>query len=395
MPKAQTVDITLKSVRAKLKPKAGNAPYFRRVREGDYIGYRPSKVVAGSGSWIARYRLESGEHKTEKLGEFEEWGDALAAAAKYFDGAHRGVFDTRKLTVSDACSRYVTKLKKEHRLATAADAEARFARLVDGTTFGKRKLATLQPEDMREWFGDLLQARLDAGAEPGAAKQSCNRNLNGLKAALNQAWRDKKVVDDHAWRDVKPHVGVNRQRVDSYLEKRDRKKLILEGCLSRDLGKFLTFLAKTGIRPGAAAALKAKHWNAPNLTIPVDKSHAGRVIVPGKSTCDLLDGWCMGLQQEDYIFTRPGRASRHDSLATLRKPFDKDYWTGMVERAAKRAGVTATVYSLRHSFITDCVRDGIPIAAVAAITGTSIAMIEKHYSHLASRTHELLDAIGF
>ena len=43
-------------------------------------------------------------------------------------------------------------------------------------------------------------------------------------------------------------------------------------------------------------------------------------------------------------------------------------------------GVTA--YTLRHSVITDLIRDRLPAFTVAQISGTSVAMIERHYGHL-------------
>ena len=44
------------------------------------------------------------------------------------------------------------------------------------------------------------------------------------------------------------------------------------------------------------------------------------------------------------------------------------------------AGVVA--YTLRHSTITDLVQGGLDLLTVAQVSGTSVAMIEKHYGHL-------------
>jgi hypothetical protein len=38
--------------------------------------------------------------------------------------------------------------------------------------------------------------------------------------------------------------------------------------------------------------------------------------------------------------------------------------------------------SARYSTITDLVRAGLPLLTVAQISGTSAAMIERHYGHL-------------
>lgn len=41
----------------------------------------------------------------------------------------------------------------------------------------------------------------------------------------------------------------------------------------------------------------------------------------------------------------------------------------------------ASAYTLRHSVITDLIRVRLPILTVAQPSGTSVAMIEKHYGH--------------
>ena len=38
--------------REKLKPKAGDEPHWQRLRQGVYLGYRPSKKKPG-GTWFA------------------------------------------------------------------------------------------------------------------------------------------------------------------------------------------------------------------------------------------------------------------------------------------------------------------------------------------------------
>ena len=52
--------------------------------------------------------------------------------------------------------------------------------------------------------------------------------------------------------------------------------------------------------------------------------------------------------------------------------------------AAKAAGLSddITAYAMRHSTITDLVTGGLDLLTVAQISGTSVAMIEKHFGHL-------------
>ena len=54
-----------------------------------------------------------------------------------------------------------------------------------------------------------------------------------------------------------------------------------------------------------------------------------------------------------------------------------------IKTAAEAAGLTETItaYTIRHSVITDLVTNGLDLLTVAQISGTSVAMIEKHYGH--------------
>jgi hypothetical protein len=56
------------------------------------------------------------------------------------------------------------------------------------------------------------------------------------------------------------------------------------------------------------------------------------------------------------------------------------------------------LYDLRHTYATFALRAGVPVFALSRFTGTSIAMIDLHYGHLAvdSCQHavSLLDALA-
>jgi integrase len=63
-------------------------------------------------------------------------------------------------------------------------------------------------------------------------------------------------------------------------------------------------------------------------------------------------------------------------------------WDEFVRDAAARAGLPlgTCLYTLRHSFITQALLDGVSTLEVAKIVGTSLTMIEKHYGHLVQNT---------
>jgi len=64
------------------------------------------------------------------------------------------------------------------------------------------------------------------------------------------------------------------------------------------------------------------------------------------------------------------------------KAFLKD--TGLLE--CPRTGQQRTLYSLRHTYATlALLNDGMDVHTLARQMGTSIMMIERHYSHLTPR----------
>ena len=77
--------------------------------------------------------------------------------------------------------------------------------------------------------------------------------------------------------------------------------------------------------------------------------------------------------------------------------FGRKHW----RPAQIKAGIEAIrgLYDLRHTYATFALRAGVPVFALSRFTGTSIAMIDRHYGHLAndSRDHAvaLLDALAF
>jgi integrase len=79
------------------------------------------------------------------------------------------------------------------------------------------------------------------------------------------------------------------------------------------------------------------------------------------------------------------------------RSFGRRHW-----KPAQRAAGTEPLrdlYDLRHTYATFALRAGVPVFGVSRFMGSSIAMIDHHYGHLAhdSRQHavSLLDALAF
>src|SRR4029077_9859854 len=62
----------------------------------------------------------------------------------------------------------------------------------------------------------------------------------------------------------------------------------------------------------------------------------------------------------------------------------------LYRKAVERAGVSGTVYTLRHSSIVRALLANVPVRVVAAVHDTSVTMIERTYSaHIADHADAL------
>lgn len=372
---AQTkVKLDTKSNRARLPSRNGLAPYFERIGEGAYIGFRPSvrregdKWVAlgdGSGSWVARYRNDDGKQITQKLPDTDDYDVAVKAARTVCKLASRGITNTTSITVEEACRRYVKAFETTGNAATANDAQGRFSRLVYALTdqddaddlpddhprrwFGKIRLHKLKREHVRDWFGFISRKPDDIPADEWdeiAAKSSANRNLDALKGALNMAVGDRLVEDAHAW-DIDRHTGVKRSRSSSYLTLRQMRRLFIESGMSTEMADFSGFLGLTGMRPGAAAKLRVRDWE-PNLgilTVGTDKDHNSRKITVSTNVLKTLNRVIRqsNLKPDDLIFglttqinvKLPG--AKQATKVTKRVMWERHLWKSRFRDAVNQA----------------------------------------------------------
>jgi site-specific recombinase XerD len=109
------------------------------------------------------------------------------------------------------------------------------------------------------------------------------------------------------------------------------------------------------------------------LKVGKDKAGGDRKIPLPPATAKFLAEQCKDKLPTAPIFTN-----------SQNRPWSRDTWGYQFQQAAKRAGLPAdaTTYSIRHSTITDLIHAGVDALTVAQLSGTSVAMIEKHYGHL-------------
>lgn len=133
------------------------------------------------------------------------------------------------------------------------------------------------------------------------------------------------------------------------------------------------------LRPGALAKLQVDRYNPSLQTLMIgsDKAGQGRRIALPETTADFFAQLCKGQPAAAPIFRR-----------ATGKAWNKDAWKHPVGDTVALAGLPTgtTMYTLRHSTITDLVQTGLDTLTVAQLAGTSLRMIEMHYGHL-TREH--------
>lgn len=351
-------------VRTALKPR--REPYWGPpLARGRALGFR--KIDAQTGTWIARMRNETGHKEYKALGYFSDTFDyekAREVALRWFNQQDAGIVDD-VLTVAAACREYVADRRREKGDACAHDADKRFERTVYNKPFGAIPVAKLRTPRIKEWRDKL-----------GLSKGAANRTLTALKAALNLAVANRRVhpIAAREWGDVKPYPHATRQR-SLFLDLRQRRKLLdkAQGAV-RDL---IEAAALTGARPGELTGATRAQFEARPKSITFKGKVGARTIPLAAPALALFTRLSKGKLPAAPLFTRADG-----------KPWGHSDWDELVREAAEKAKLPKGVclYTLRHSFITQAITDGMTTLDVARLCGTSVGMIEKHYGHLVAES---------
>jgi site-specific recombinase XerD len=352
---------------------ARREPYWAApVEPGRFIGFR--KIDTERGSWIARARAEDGRQQYKALGALTgtfDYDAASAAAREWFAELDAGVRTKGRYSVEDACKDYVKDRRREKGDRCAADAEWRFKHAVYDTAFGRTELSKLRSREIKEWREGLKLT-------PSGA----NRMTTSLRAALNLAVENRHVAATAAqeWRAVKQHKGADKRR-EIFLDLAQRRALLAAATGAvRDL---IEAVLVTGARPGELASALRGEFDSRTRTLKLTGKTGTRTVTLSPAALTL--------------FERVGKSKLPGAPLLARddgKAWTRAEWTELVRAAADAATIERApedkaklppgvcLYTLRHSFISQALSDGLTTLDVARFTGTSLAMIDRHYGHL-------------
>lgn len=370
------INLKSKTSRRQLEPR--REPYWSRLSKGVYVGYRVAQ--AGKGTWIARMRGDDGRQTYYALGTFDDFDEASKATIAWSESVAQGVkvFDA---TVGDACHAYLDFLRMHRAATTVKWAEGSFKRLVFGKAIERIPLAKLQTLHVHKWLNAQVDLHED-DEDIRSAKVTANRNLDGLKAALNMALANRLVATDAGWKTVKRFQKVSRRR-ERFLSLEERAKL-LEHC-EPDFRSFCEALLLTGARPGELANADLVDFDAVQGTLTLE----GKT---GRRTVSLSTAAIRHFKEASQ--NRIGRQPL--LLCNPAQRWDKERWKRAMKKAVRAAQLPddVVVYSLRHAAISEFIIGGMDSFIVAKLTGTSTDMIDRHYGHLRhDKTRARMDQI--
>jgi integrase len=353
---------TLGSVSSRAKLKQRREPYWQPIVRGCALGYRRG---ATGGSWIARVRTDDARQAYHALGPADDLNDgngltyeaALEQARKHFQlpgGA------SSRHTVGAVLDRYLEGLRASNPQSTVADAEARINAILK-PEFGDLPLTKLRADRITRWRDGLAKDR---------KPDTVNRLLTILKAALNRAWReDRLIADDTAWRMV--------GRVDGGGEARKifltaaQARVLVAACAGAALKRLVQAALLTGARSGELAALRVHDFDNSTGTLEIrDGKTGGRTVYLSQEACGFFAGICAGHAPKALLL------ARDDGEAWGKNHHQKPF-----AAAVQTSGLPdeTTLYALRHTHISLALLAGVNIQVLAENCGTSVRMIELHY----------------
>ncbi len=167
---------------------------------------------------------------------------------------------------------------------------------------------------------------------------------------------------------------------------------------------YLIALYETGARPSEISCLTADHFKKTKnyacwVIEPNDPAQgSNKLAYRGKRRVIFLTGRLRELVEQlnaqhptGPIFPNEhGTAFNLSALESRLQTMKKS-----LNREADRKGVArpfppgVSLYGYRHRFVTDWLEAGKPVGHLAELLGTSITMVQKHYSHLTDRSESL------
>lgn len=371
-------DISQAAVRARLTPR--REPRWTRLQKFGFLGYRRTQH---SGHWIARWHGKTHALRQVPDGDY----DAAEREARVWFLSQTGDATEYRgtRTVTDVCRDHAKQYKIERGTRDledrTGDIDGRFKHVYE-SDLGKVDVRKLDATQLRKFRNDLRQKM---------AGDSVNRIFADVRAALNGAFDAGQVPSDAAWRRTArlPTEGNSRDR---YLEKKERRAITKHAyAISQEFGDFVVGLQVTAARMKELRLLKVERVDLRLRAVDFSSRKGGkgkrtRLVHLGPKAFALFKRLVRDKERHEFVFENE----------------QGDRWTKNYNRVWRRCITDAGLYSaddkvdpyhLRHSTIADWLMAGTDLQTVSKASGTSMKMLEDHYSKYIESAAKRLAAI--
>ena len=394
----------LSSRTSRLELPASDVPEWEVISPGVRLGYRRGRgTQARGGAWLAASRSAAGNRVQTKLGQADDVAaagttgilthdQAKDAARTWAKTLRAGAEVSPALTVNEVLDRYF-EAKSAEGMKSLYDARSR-AKMHIRPKLGTVRLVDLTVDKLRRWRDSMVAApkRLRTGkhaekqnsitvdlSDPEVARKrrdTANRTLTTLKAALNWAREHRLHDDDTAWKLVKPYKGTTKARI-RFLSTAEQQRLL--NAAEGDLRDLIAAALMTGARFGELSRLQLQDFDEDNGSVFIAESKSGKarhvpLTAGGRALFERLASVLLTERRNTGTLLRRGN-----------EPWKAaSYQRGFKEAVAAAGLEQITLHELRHSYASTMVRAGAPLIVVGRALGhADTRMVDQHYAHLA------------
>jgi integrase len=199
-----------------------------------------------------------------------------------------------------------------------------------------------------------------------------------VMGCLNWGVKRRLLLESPFWGMERGHF----RRAERILTADERRRI--SAVATNGLADFIQFVSLTGCRPFSEAAKVTAamiDWQDKSITFEQHKTaHKGK-----RRTIYLTTALLARLRQ---------LAEQHPEGPLLRtatgREWNRPAATKAMRRIEKKAKIAKlTLYSFRHSYVTDCLAQGLTPSVIGQLVGNSARVISRFYQHLEQKKAEL------
>jgi len=388
-----------------------DSPVWQPVGFGRHLGYRKGVTTS---SWYARIRTADLRYSQHYLGMADDsreadgrqilsFAQAVVRATEWFEATGNQARAPEKpskrpsypdlppgppYSVAHAMAEYL-KWYRENRRGFDRVYYATMAQILP--ELGSIPLDGLKTAGIRDWANRLTESEARVRTRQGLPQQyrpktgdpeeqrrrrnSTNRILAFLKAALTRAYENSWVDSDLAWRRVRPFRRVEARNA-RHLTKKEVTRLL--AALPHALRQLSIGALITGCRVAEIKLLKVGAFLPKLQRIVINKGKGGfrRHISLTNEGAAFFRKMAKGRGSDDFMFTQASGL-----------PWRRDGHVRQFQKASSMAGINppVTFRHLRHTHASRAAMAGIPLPVIAKQLGhRDTRMVEFYYAHLAS-----------